>query len=134
MRYYILILSLIIFSCSVPNECPELIFDNLTKTSYSSEKNLYTGRCSTCFEGNNLKSVAQYLNGKDYGTWKFYFQNGQLETKGGFNKFGERIGKWKYYHENGQLKQLSTYSKNGERTGKWYQYDINGNIINEINY
>lgn len=135
MRYHIIPLLLIIFSCSNPSECPEFIFDKLDNTTYSSDKKLYTGRCSTFFEGENtIKSVQQYLNGKDYGKWKYYFENGQIETKGQFNKYGKRIGKWKYYFENGQIKQLSRYSKDGDRTGEWYEYDSDGNIIKFINY
>ena len=94
---------------------------------------LYTGRCMT-YNEYGKKSVQQYLNGKDYGKWVFYFPDGQIQTKGRFNEFGKRVGKWRYYHENGKIKQISIYSKDGDRIGKWIEYNDAGDIINEINH
>ena len=64
----------------------------------------------------------------------FYYPNGEIETKGRFNKNGDRIGKWKYYYESGKLKQLSRYSKDGDRIGKWIMYNPDGEKIESINY
>lgn len=127
-----LFIIILLISCS-PDRCPDLVFDNLNKITTDINNNLYTGRCLT-FEGENLRSVQQYLNGVDYGKWIFYFPNGNIQTKGRFNNYGRRVGTWKYFFENGQIKQKSRYSRTGERTGKWIIYNESGELIEEINY
>ena len=129
----ILVISvLIMVSCSEPNECPEFDFNNLERTT--TLNNIpFTGRCSTYLNG-RLKSVQQYLNGYDYGNWVFYFDNGKVETKGRFNKTGERVGRWKYYFDNGVKMQISKYSKNGDRIGVWKVFNKDGDLIDFIDY
>ena len=129
----ILFLLIILTSCSAPDECPEIFFNDIDRISTLSSGDLYTGRCLT-FENGSKRSVQQYLNGKDYGKLIFYFPDGSVETKGRFNKAGQRVGKWKYYYETGQSKQVSRYSRNGERIGKWIYYNNEGEITNEVNY
>tara|TARA_X000000368_G_scaffold414493_1_gene404448 strand:- start:1113 stop:1514 length:402 start_codon:yes stop_codon:yes gene_type:complete len=133
MKQNIIVLLLLISSCSSPNACPELSFTSVDRITTTNDGELYTGRCLT-YENEVKRSIQQYINGIDYGKWVFYFPNGNIETKGRFNKVGKRIGKWSYYYENGQLKQVSRYSKNGERSGKWKKYNEVGDLIEEINY
>jgi antitoxin component YwqK of YwqJK toxin-antitoxin module len=133
MKKFIIFLLIFTSSCT-PSECPQLAFDSANIITYDSNEKLFTGRCST-YENDSLRSVRQYLNGKDYGKWTFYFSNGNKETTGKFNKTGGRIGKWKYYYSNGKLKQISTFSNNGdELKGRWVTYDSIGNITSDINY
>ena len=132
MKKFIILLFILTSSCS-PSLCPELLFDSANIITYNSDNELFTGRCST-YENNTLRSVRQYLNGKDYGRWTFYYSNGNKETTGKFNKTGKRIGKWKYFYSNGKLKQISTFSNNGEVKGRWVTYDSIGNITSDINY
>lgn len=133
MKKFILLFLILTSSCS-PSLCPELIFDSANRITYDSNEKLFTGRCST-YENDTLRSVQQYLNGKDYGRWTFYYSNGNKETTGKFNNTGARIGKWKYYYENGKLKQISTFSNKGdELKGRWVTYDSIGNITSDINY
>ena len=132
MKKLFILLFILTSSCS-PSLCPELLFDSANVLTYDSNEELFTGRCST-YENNTLRSVRQYLNGKDYGRWTFYYSNGNKETTGKFNKTGKRIGKWKYYYRNGKLKQISTFSTNGEVKGRWVTYDSIGNITSDINY
>ena len=132
MKKFIILLFILTSSCS-PSLCPELLFDSANIITYDNNNELYTGRCLT-YENNTLRSVRQYLNGKDYGRWTFYYSNGKKETTGKFNKTGMRIGKWKYYYSNGKLKQISTFSNNGEVKGRWVTYDSIGNITSDINY
>jgi len=133
MKKPVIIFIFLIYSCSAPKICPDLIYDSTNKISYNSDGALFTGRCLT-YDNNSKRSIQQYINGKDYGKWTFYYSNGQIETKGKFNKSGERIGKWKYYYKNGKLKQISTFSNNGEVKGRWATYDSIGNITSDINY
>jgi antitoxin component YwqK of YwqJK toxin-antitoxin module len=133
MKKYIILLILILSSCSEPNSCPGIIHNSDNGITTTIDGKLYTGRCMT-YENEIKRSIQQYVNGKDYGKWTFYFPNGTIETKGRFNKLGKRTGKWKYYYENGQLKQVSKYSKKGERSGKWKKYNEQGDLIEVINY
>ena len=133
MKKFIILFLILTSSCSPPSVCPELFFDSVNIITYDSNNKLFTGRCST-YENDTIRSVRQYLNGKDYGRWTFYYSNGGKETTGKFNKTGKRIGKWKYYYQNGRLKQISTFSKNGEVKGRWVTYDSIGNITSDINY
>ena len=131
MKYRIIILIILLNSCSTPDECPELYYNSINKLT-TLDGVPYTGRCANYVDGYK-SSVQQYLNGVDYGVWIFYFPNGKIETKGKF-KDGKRVGKWKYYYESGKLKQLSRYSKDGDRIGKWTTYDTDGEKIESINY
>ena len=133
MKRLFFIPTMILFSCSSPDECPQFIFDPVEKITSTIDDDLYTGRCMVYNEYGG-ESIQQYLNGVDYGKWVFYFPDGQIQTKGRFNEYGKRVGKWRYYHENGMKKQISIYSTEGERIGKWIEYDSIGEIINEINY
>ena len=119
MKYKILILVLVLSSCSTPNECPELNYNSINKL--------------TTLSDGVKRSIQQYLNGVDYGNWIFYFSNGKVETKGKFRD-GMRVGKWKYYYESGNIKQVSNYSKLGERQGKWIEYDENGKATRTTKY
>ena len=132
MKYRILILLVLLSSCSTPDECPELNYNSLNKLTTISDGLPYTGRCTFYVDGVK-RSIQQYLNGVDYGKWKFYFSNGKLETKGKFRE-GKRVGKWRYYYESGKLKQISSYSKLGVREGKWIEYDEDGEILRTTIY
>ena len=133
MKKLLFVIFISIISCSKPNACPEFIFDALTSTTYLSNKDEYTGRCLFTSENQSV-SIRQYLNGKDYGKWIFYYPNGKIETKGRFNKNGDRVGTWKYYYESGELKQISRYSKDGDRVGTWTSYNPDGEKIESVIY
>ncbi len=131
MKYRIIVLLIILSSCSTPDECPDLNYNSINKLT-TLDGLPYTGRC-TVYEDGYKKSVQQYLNGVDYGTWIFYYSNGKIETQGKF-KNGVRVGKWKYYYQSGNIKQLSSYSDLGEREGKWIEYDKDGKVTTSIIY
>lgn len=129
-KTYIVLLAILITGCSqsIPNKCPEIVYEN--SLTYF-DGSLYTGRCAV-YSGDTLISIQQYSSGKDHGNWTFFFKDGSIETKAKF-EFGDRNGKWKYYHENGKLKQLSIYKK-GVRTGIWKKYNENGELIEKTDY
>ena len=131
MKYRIIVLLIILSSCSTPDECPDLNYNSINKLT-TLDGLPYTGRCAVYQDGDK-KSVQQYLNGVDYGTWIFYYSNGKIETRGKF-KNGMRVGKWKYYYQSGNIKQLSRYSELGEREGKWIEYDEDGKVTTSIIY
>ena len=132
MKKTLLLFSTFLISCT-PSACPDnLSFDSLNTVTYVNDE-LYTGRCAT-YDNGKLRSIQQYLNGKDYGKWKFYFSSGKIETTGRFNSQGKRIGKWRYFYSNGNKKQISSFSNNGEVKGRWVTYDSIGNITSDVNY
>jgi antitoxin component YwqK of YwqJK toxin-antitoxin module len=133
MKKNIVLLLLILSSCSDPDACSNITYNSIDGITLTSDGELYTGRCMT-YENDVKRSIQQYVNGRDYGKWIFYFPDGTIETKGSFNNDGKRIGKWSYYFESGQLKQVSMYSNKGERIGKWKKYNEQGDLIEEINY
>lgn len=56
----------------------------------------------------------EQLVGKEYtfiGNVEYYYDNGQLRSKGKFDDKGLKDGEWKFYHNNGQLKELSTFKE-----------------------
>ena len=128
---YLPALLILLYGCSDPQSCPELVFDSNEKLTYL-DGELYTGRCMVS-NGEIKRSIQQYLNGVDHGNWIFYYENGNLEAKGNF-KDGKRIGVWKYYYSSGIIRQKSRYSNNGERKGKWTVYDSIGNLISSEKY
>ena len=72
----IIVFSFLIFSCT-PQECPVLSYDELNRIAYDSDNSPYTGRCSV-YLNDKISSIQQYLNGKDYGRWTFYYPNGKI--------------------------------------------------------
>ena len=61
------------------------------------------------YESGNLSSKGEYLNGKEIGVWELYNNfNGGLEAKGEYLN-GKEIGPWEIYHENGNLREIINY-------------------------
>ena len=72
-------------------------------------------------------------NGKKYGPWNNFHENGQLNIKGTY-KDGKWDGPWfRYYHKNGQLMQKGTY-KDGKEDGPWVGYYRNGQLSGRVTY
>jgi len=72
-------------------------------------------------------------NNKNVGTWKYYYDDGQLECTGKFND-DKPTGRWVWYYQNGVKKSEGIYI-NGKPEGKWIQYDQFGyrNLIIKYN-
>jgi len=66
------------------------------------------------------KSQGNLKNGKKYGDWISYHDNGQLAEKGNY-KNGKKDGDWVSYWEDGNLLAKGVY-KNGEMDGDWVGY------------
>lgn len=50
-----------------------------------------------------------YTDGIQTGIWKYYYENGKLESSGKFNKYKMSVGEWKYYNEDGSLKEIKDW-------------------------
>ncbi len=68
-------------------------------------------------------------NGKEWGTWIAYHDNGQLRMKWGF-KNGKNEGLYKSYWEDGSLFAKGNY-KNGKEEGVWIYYSEDGSVWKE---
>ena len=102
-------------------------------------------------------SQNQYLeNGNRNGTWKGYYDSGQIRYEGTFDD-GKEIGLFKYYYRSGNLEKEFFYTQSGvqaqvrifysnrkiktigeycskKRCGTWEYFDNLGNIILKENY
>ena len=65
-------------------------------------------------------------NGKRVSSWVRYRDNGQLWSKGEYNKYGELEGEWFHYWDNGQLWSKGEHNKNGNKEGEWVFYNKDG--------
>jgi antitoxin component YwqK of YwqJK toxin-antitoxin module len=74
----------------------------------------------------------QLVNGKEEGTWKFYYENGALQYEMPFSK-GKENGKMTYYYKNGKINYLA-YFVDGEREGFYQSFHMNGKLETEGYY
>ena len=78
-------------------------------------------------------SSGLYKNGKMYGPFISYYENGQIQSQGNYNYdasdiYSRKDGIWKYYYENGKIESESII-KNGVEELKFY--DNEGNLLPE---
>ncbi|MEQ8907784.1 MAG: hypothetical protein RIC95_01205 [Vicingaceae bacterium] len=89
---------------------------------------LYQGLWETYYLNGQLKSKGEYLDGKKYGKWSYYFQNGTLEQEGFYDKNGEFTGTWKWYYDDSKLLRTEEFRR-GLEDGILEEYDRKGNLI-----
>jgi len=88
---------------------------------------------------------------------RHYYENGQIELEGRYDKKGKRQGRWKYWYPNGKLWSMCDYTSglkdgeskvyfengevryygkynNDEKIGTWRFYDESGQLTNEITH
>ena len=78
-------------------------------------------------------SSGLYKNGKMYGPFISYYENGQIQSQGNYNYnesdiYSRKDGVWKYYYEDGKIESESII-KNGFEELKFY--DKEGNLLPE---
>jgi len=82
--------------------------------------------------GNLIAEGTYNEKGRKHGTWKYYYNTGELKSKGRYNN-NRKDGKWIYYFLNGKVEQKGSYIK-GKFDGKWIWYYENSQIEREENY
>ncbi len=80
-----------------------------------------------------LRSEGIFEQSEKVGTWKSYYANGELHTKGKYSDDNTFQGMWKVYYPNGNLKQVGKYV-NGEAQGEWKFYYYTGELQNSGSY
>ena len=96
---------------------------------------LYSGKFIKYYHDGTLSKVEEkgsYVNGKMYGVWEYYHQDGQLSEKGS-RLNGELNGVWERYRENGQLWYKVSYL-NGKKNGVFEEYWNNQKLYYKGSY
>lgn len=87
------------------------------------------GKFKTFFENGQLEMEGQIKDDLNEGKWIYYYRSGNIESEGMF-KDDLPDGTWKWFYENGKIKEEGTFIK-GMREGRWVIYDIDGKISQE---
>ena len=129
MKNTIIVLTVTLLSCKDPIPCSTLEFEDGFTTKNGRN---FTGECNTFYHDFKLRSIQRYKNGRDHDKWTFYFNNGNIQTEGLFEK-GKRIGEWKYFYESGKVWKINHY-KNGLKVGNWQTYSEEGDLIESVQF
>jgi antitoxin component YwqK of YwqJK toxin-antitoxin module len=71
-------------------------------------------------------------NNKNVGNWKYFYDNGSLESVGSFTD-DRPHGNWIWYYKSGKVKSEGNYLL-GKAEGRWTKYDERGNLNLMIYY
>ena len=97
------------------------------------EKTPYTGDCVSYYPNGKKSFEGSFKNGKNYGTSKWYHENGQIKEQiirtfidsDGYSRPEGKAMKW---FQNGNIMEVVNY-KSGQLDGEWYELDIKGKKI-----
>lgn len=84
------------------------------------------------YENGNLKVEGNFKEGKQHGSYKKYYSNGEIHIKGSY-KDGELDGVRKTYYKNGELEKKEKY-KAGKLHGSFKSYYENGELNVKTSY
>jgi antitoxin component YwqK of YwqJK toxin-antitoxin module len=126
-------------------------FNSLVKDYYGNSSKF--GICQTFFENGKIQQEGNiklnYTKGNNFmvdhwiGVWKFYYDNGQLESTGLYSiskwtNTSHKDKEWKYFYENGVLKEKGSYKAEeidkDFKVGKWQEFYENGKLKTISNY
>ena len=85
------------------------------------------------YNNQSIKSEGSYLNNKKIDNWIFYYENGQAEQIGKYNKNGQPIGNWVWYYENGDTLRFEQFRR-GIEDGSLIEKTDSGNVISKGAY
>lgn len=94
---------------------------------------LATKEYAVYYENGFVQEKGFWADGKNYGAFKRYFENGNISQEFFFNEKGRRTGVQKYYYDNGQLRVIGSW-KDGNEDGDIISYHENGTIKNIKQY
>ena len=111
------LLLLILIGCSSPEPLNYGLLVERDGVHYRTDTNeIYSGPVFNIKSPYNLgKSEGTLKKGRFHGTFKSYYENGQLRSEGTL-KDGKEDGPYKDYYDNGQLESEKTY-KDGKFIG-----------------
>ena len=114
---------ILVFSGTYKNEIPVGIHRYFNKEGDVINSYIYNEK------GKKISEGIVNQNGSREGSWKMYYESGNLRAVGNYLNNYEN-GSWNYYYEDGKIEQEGTY-RNGKYSGKWVWYYDNGKIRKE---
>lgn len=94
------------------------------KIEYDVVNGIKEGDFITYYSNDKIQMIGKMKGNKNVGEWKYYFQDGSLETTGFYDN-DIPTGKWTWYYPNGKVVEEGNYL-NGKREGEWKNYDSTG--------
>jgi uncharacterized protein len=85
------------------------------------------------YENGQLKDSGTYQKGLKVGEWKYFFMDGKKFEAGKYDKNGKQTGVWHWYYDDGKLRRESDFSK-GQEDGDFVEYNDSGNVITKGQY
>lgn len=83
--------------------------------------------------GKDYLYEGKYVEGIKDGIWTLKYLNGKKRAVVEYS-YDKPVNKWKYYYENGQLESEETFDKSGVLSGEVAVYDEEGNVLKKANY
>lgn len=79
---------------------------------YNLVGNVFQGQAISWFENGKINSEAYYVDGMRDSTYVVYAENGQVTTRGKYNK-DVKVGKWEFFNSKGEPVGIEIYDNNG---------------------
>ena len=101
------------------------------------------GKWINYYENGNYKEMGYYNNNLVEGPIKKYHENGNLKAEGTYKDWRIKIGKWKYFDQNGflestqdfgekgSIEEVKEYYERGEISYSWYSEILSKNGFKE---
>jgi len=99
-------------------------------SSYDPE--IMDGDVNYYFKNGKKQTERKYINGKENGYYKEWYENGKIENEG-LMKEDKLEGEWKYYYANGNTRMIGSYI-NGLKNGVWKISNIEGEYYLQQKY
>jgi antitoxin component YwqK of YwqJK toxin-antitoxin module len=71
------------------------------------------GKWINYYDNGNYKEVGHYNNNLVEGPIKKYYENGMIKAEGTYKDWRIKVGEWKYYDQNGNLESTKNYGEKG---------------------
>ena len=85
------------------------------------------------FTFDGIFAVHGFMNkNKNDGTWKYFYDSGELECTGDFDN-DIPVSRWTWFYKNGTIKSTGIFI-NGNPDGQWLKYNSDGGITTVVNY
>lgn len=104
---------------------------NAQTINQKDSKGLKTGHWQNRYPNDTLKSEGYYSAGKTIGTWKYYYETGELMAIMEFLTDG--TSNFKLFDASGPRIAEGLYN-NGKKNGTWYYYGIDSSKVMDIVY
>lgn len=96
------------------------------QAEYTLKNGELNGTFKSYYQNGNIMKTGNYINGKENGLFKEYNEEGSIKIEYTM-KNGELNGAFKTYYENGKVKKTGNYI-NGKEHGNFSEYDEYGNM------